>query len=345
MRLAVLGLALALGACGQAPEAAAPKPAACLGGVKLPDPAHKTLGMVLVKGGDFVQGARALNPEEGPPRAAHVESFWIDRTEVTNAQFAAFVKATGYVTAAERPLDAKAYPGLTAEQRAPSSMVFVGADHVETLADPGQWWRVIAGADWRHPAGPGSSIAGRETMPVVQIAYEDARAYAHWLGRDLPTEAEWEYAARGGLKDARYVWGEAPQDARHPRANTWQGVFPTLDTGADGYKAKAAWVGCFKPNGYGLYDMAGNVWEWTKDWYKPGLDGHDEEGPQADAAFDPEDPSTPKHVIKGGSFLCSDDFCYRYRPSARSPGPNDTGASHIGFRTVLRIPPSLKGRV
>lgn len=331
-----MALALGLSACGEH----AGRPANCLADIALPRPAPDHSGLVFVKGGTFAEGAKPVNREEGPPHTVSVGSFWIDRTEVTNAQFARFVDATHYVTMAERPLDPKLYPGLTPEQRAPSSAVFVGADGPVDRSDPGQWWRIVPGADWRHPMGPDSSIEGRETMPVVQIAYADALAYAKWLGRDLPTEAEWEYAARGGLKDARYTWGNEKQDPKKPRANTWQGVFPTVDSGEDGYKASAAWVGCFPPNGYGLYDMAGNVWEWTKDWFKPGLDADDDEnpeGPPLNLSYDPEEPGTPKHVIKGGSFLCSDDYCYRYRPSARSPGPNDTGASHIGFRTVLRV--------
>ena len=172
---------------------------------------------------------------------------------------------------------------------------------------------------------------------MVQVGWDDAVAYAKWLGRDLPTEAEWEYAARGGKPAARFVWGDAPFDDKHPQANVWQGVFPVLDTGADGYKAKAAPVGCFPPNGYGLYDMAGNVWEWAKDWYKPNLDPKAAEnpiGPAAADAVDPGDPGSRKHVIKGGSFLCSPNYCYRYRPAAREPGPTDTGENHIGFRTV-----------
>jgi formylglycine-generating enzyme required for sulfatase activity len=303
--------ALLLTACGGAPA-----PRACLASLDLPDPAHPTAGMVRLAGGTYAMGAAAVRAEEGPPRQVTVAPFWIDRTEVTNAAFARFVKATGYRTVAERPLDD---PHLTAAQRRPASLVFVA-----------QGWKVVLGADWRHPQGPGSSIAGKDAWPVVHIAWEDAKAYARWTGRDLPTEAEWEYAARGGLEAARYTWGDAPQSAAKPRANTWQGVFPVIDSGADGYKTKTAPVGCYQPNGFGLYDMAGNVWEWTTDWYRPGLEPAD--GPP----LDPEEPGVAKHVIKGGSFLCSDDFCFRYRPAARTPGPPDTGAAHIGFRTVVR---------
>jgi formylglycine-generating enzyme required for sulfatase activity len=249
------------------------------------------------------------------------------------------VKATGYVTLAERPLDPKLYPRLSGDALKPSGIVFVGSDR-RAGPDPSQWWRVVRGADWRHPQGPGSSIVGQGALPVVQVAWADALAYAHWLGRDLPTEAEWEYAAQGGKGATRFVWGDAPFDDAHPQANVWQGVFPMIDTGADGFKARVAPVGCFPPNGYGLYDMAGNVWQWTRDWYRPNLnsaDAKDPSGPSAAAAVDPGDPGVRKHVIKGGSFLCSPDFCYRYRPAARQAGPSDTGENHIGFRTALRV--------
>jgi len=298
---AVLAVALLLGACTAQAERTA---ASCLSAT--PDPLDAHAGMVRLEGGRFTMGAAAMRSEEGPARDVTVAPFWIDRTEVTNAAFAQFVAATGYRTLAERGLSAAQHPGLTPAQRKPASLVFTGG--AETR-------RVIPGADWRHPAGPGSSIEGKEDWPVVHIAHEDALAYARWLGRDLPSEAEWEYAARGGLDAKRYVWGDEAQDHDHPRANTWQGVFPLADTGADGHKAQTAPVGCYEANGFGLFDMAGNVWEWTGD---------------------PVAPDAPAHVIKGGSFLCSEDFCLRYRPAARQPGPADTGASHIGFRTVLR---------
>jgi formylglycine-generating enzyme len=333
---AVVLVALGIGACGQHAATEAP-PRACLAGLVIPDPVHKTAGMVFIHGGKFLMGAQPAHSEEGPPHEESIGSFWIDRTDVTNAQFAKFVAATHYVTLAERPLDPKRYPNLSAEQRKPSSLVFVGADDPAFLFDPSRWWRIVPGADWRHPQGPQSTIEGRDSLPVVHIAYEDALAYAHWLGRDLPSEAEWEYAARGGLDNKRYAWGDAHPTDKRPRANTWQGVFPVIDAGTDGYKARAAPVGCFPPNGYGLYDMAGNVWQWTQDWYRPGLDPVSQDNSTSpDDAFDPDDPATPKHVIKGGSFLCSDDFCFRYRPAARAPGPGDSGASHIGFRTILR---------
>lgn len=280
-------------------------------------------------------GARPERREEGPPHPGRVGPFWIDRTDVTNADFARFVRATGYVTQAERPLDARLYPGVKTDQLKPSAIVFVGGD-LPAGADPGQWWRVVPGADWRHPKGPGSSIAGADDLPVTQVSWIDAMAYARWLGRDLPTEAEWEYAARGGRAPTRFAWGDAPFDPKHPQANVWQGIFPNLDTGEDGFKARASPVGCFPANSYGLYDMAGDVWQWTRDIYRPGLNFGGGPG-QGDVGLEPGNPENRVHVIKGGSFLCSPDYCFRYRPSARQPGPADTGENHIGFRTILRI--------
>ena len=335
---AILSAVVALSGCARAGHDLSRE--ACLATPPISAPAPSTTDMVHIHGGAFEMGARPMHREEGPARTTHVGDFWIDRTEVTNAQFARFVRATGYVTQAERPLDPKAYPGLSSDLLKPSAVVFVGSSD-PARSDPGQWWRVIPGADWRHPQGPGSTIDGKDALPVVQVGWDDAMAYARWLGRDLPTEAEWEYAAQGGKGATRFVWGDAPLDPAKPQANVWQGVFPSLDTGQDGYKARSAPVGCFPPNGYGLYDMAGNVWEWTRDWYRPNLDpgsASDPRGPDVAQAYDPGDPGQRKHVIKGGSFLCSPDFCYRYRPAAREAGPSDTGENHIGFRTVLRIP-------
>ena len=336
---AILALA-SLAAC-QRPAAPAATPAvkaAYLPAQPAPAAAPSTAGMVLVKGGQFLQGAAPARREEGPPRATKVGSFWIDRTEVTNRDFARFVAATGYVTLAEKPLDPKLYPTLSGDQLKPSAIVFLGAK--DPNDGPGQWWQVVQGANWRHPEGPGSTIAGKDDHPVVQIGYEDALAYARWLGRDLPTEAEWEYAARGGLKDAAYTWGNQPLDLNKPQANVWQGPFPQADAGTDGYKAQTAPVGCFAANGYDLVDMAGNVWEWTKDWYAPNLDPTqiiDPVGPTERDAYLPSTPDEKRRVIKGGSFLCADNFCFRYRPPAREAGPTDTGSDHVGFRTVLRV--------
>ena len=333
--------ALGLAGCGRHPFEPASRadspPTRCLPARPPPLPAPSTGGMALIEGGTFAMGAKPMRREEGPERATRVGSFWIDRTDVTNADFARFVKATGYVTLAERPLDPKAYPGLSGDQLKPSAIVFVGSSEPPGT-DPGQWWRVVPGADWRHPQGPGSTIDGKDDLPVVQVAWQDAAAYARWLGRDLPTEAEWEYAARGGKLGARFVWGDQPFDDKHPQANVWQGVFPSIDTGADGFRMQASPVGCFPANGYGLYDMAGDVWQWTRDWYRPNLaPDASPEGPPEPMAVDPGDPGQRQHVIKGGSFLCSPNYCYRYRPAAREAGPPDTGENHIGFRTVLRV--------
>lgn len=312
MKRLVLLLVLGLCACGaKAPQLAEPT-RAC------PGPAPS--GEVALKGGTFVLGARPEHDDEGPPRTVAVGPFSIDRTEVTNAQFAAFVKATGYVTLAERRPDPALYPGVPADQLKPSSLVFVGAAGLGS-GDPSLWWRVVDGASWKHPEGPGSDLAGRERHPVVQVAFEDAMAYARWRGRDLPTEAEWEFAARTGLDGKRYEWGDDRPDPKAPRANTWQGVFPAVDTADDGYKARTAPVGCYPPSAFGLSDMTGNVWEWTSDWLPDGR---------------PEGDPARSRMVKGGSFLCADNFCFRYRPSARQPGPPDTGTSHVGFRTVKR---------
>lgn len=281
-------------------------------------------GMVWIEGGGFRMGSDRHFPEEGPSRRAEVEGFWIDRHEVTNAQFARFVEATGYRTVAERGLSAEDYPDLPPEALVPASMVFF------PVTAPGQpWWDYVPGADWRHPEGPGSSIAGRENHPVVHVAYLDALAYADWAGRALPSEAEWEFAARGGLEERAYTWGDEPTPGGEWMANSWQGFFPYEDEAADGHHGTAP-VGCYPPNGYGLFDMAGNVWEWAADGYRP---GHREAAPAGEAQ-----EGAPR-VIKGGSWLCAPDFCSRYRPAARQPQEADLGTSHVGFRTVLRAAP------
>ena len=260
-----------------------------------------------------------------------VEEFWIDRFDVTNAQFEAFVVATGYVTLAERNPDPELMRRLPAAQQVPGSVVFIQPNGVH----PGAW-RFVPGANWRHPQGPGSNIEGRGNHPVVQIAYPDALAYAKWLGRDLPTEAQWEYAARGGLEGQRYVWGHDFKLNGRLMANTWQGEFPFENKGANGYFGTSP-VGCFPANGYGLFDMAGNVWQWTSTPYQPRHDpivGNDESNPSRALGFDPRQPGVRTLVLKGGSHLCAVNYCLRYRPSARQAQEPSLATSHIGFRTV-----------
>jgi formylglycine-generating enzyme len=277
-------------------------------------------------------GSERHYDEEAPTRAVTVEGFWIQSHQVTNAQFGAFVAATGYVTVAERPLNADDYPGAPPENLVPGSMVFHRTPGPVDLKHLDQWWTWTPGACWNHPRGPRSSLRNRDDHPVVHVAFEDAATYAEWAGRALPTEAEWEVAARGGLEGATYTWGDEPEQTGQRLANYWHGEFPYLpDTGY----GQAAAVGNFAPNGYGLFDMAGNVWEWTTDWYT----GNPAIG--SCCAADSYDPNQPqfkiaRKVVKGGSFLCADSYCLRYRPAARRPQMVDTGMSHVGFRCVKR---------
>lgn len=295
-------------------------------------------GMVLIKGGRFRMGSEEGYPEERNVHPVRLDSFLMDRHEVTNAQFAAFVKATGYVTAAERKRNPKYYPNTPESQLVPGGVIFVWPKNGEQFRAAYQWWQYKPGANWRHPYGPGSSIAGLENHPVVQVSYDDAIAYAGWLGRDLPTEAEFEYAARGALDGATYPWGNTPNPDGRWMANTWQGTFPNTNTTQDGYKGTAP-VGCFPPNGYGLFDAVGNAWEWTKDVYNNRHPQEEAENPLIVRVAKPYDVERyPAHVIKGGSFLCSPDFCLRYRPSSRQPQDPTLGTIHIGFRTLLRLP-------
>ncbi|WP_099024071.1 formylglycine-generating enzyme family protein [Mycolicibacterium palauense] len=271
-------------------------------------------------------------PEEAPAHEVTVSGFWMHRYEVTNAEFAEFVAQTGYVTVAERPLDPQDYPGAPPENLQPGSMVFHRTSGPVDLRHLSQWWTWTPGACWNHPRGPRSSLRNRENHPVVHVAFEDARAFADWAGRELPTEAEWEVAARGGLPHATFTWGDEPERPGQRWANYWHGEFPYLpDTGY----GQTAPVGSFPPNGYGLFDMAGNVWEWTVDWYTDTpVDG----GCCAADSYDPAQPQfeIPRKVIKGGSFLCADSYCQRYRPAGRRPQMVDTGMSHIGFRCIRR---------
>jgi formylglycine-generating enzyme required for sulfatase activity len=281
-------------------------------------------------------GSERHYTEERPLRRVAVDGFSIDPHPVTNKQFAAFVEATDYRTVAERPPDPALYPGAPPENLVAGSLVFGPTGGPVDLRDSSAWWRWTPGACWRHPLGPASAIAGLERHPVVHVAHEDAEAYCGWAGVALPTEAEWEYAARGGLEGAEFTWGDGDPQESEPVANTWQGAFPWRNSLLDGFERTSP-VGSFLPNGYGLFDVAGNVWEWTADWYgasgsSPLCCGGREE------SYDPAQPEfrIPRKVVKGGSFLCARSYCFRYRPAARQPQMVDTGQSHIGFRCVRR---------
>jgi formylglycine-generating enzyme required for sulfatase activity len=297
-----------------------------------------------IAGGTFRMGAENAYPEEAPVRLVTVSGFWMDEYAVTNAEFAAFILATKYCTVAERPLDPAAYPGAQPELLKPGSAVFFMPSAPANMSNIRSRWAFVPGANWRHPEGPESTIKGRERHPVVHVAFEDAEAYATWVGKALPTEAEWEFAARGGLEGADFCWGSEFMPGGRYMANTWQGLFPYDDQGLDGFAGRAP-VGSFPPNGHGLYDMAGNVWEWTSDWYSdrhPPAGGccasiNPKGGPRA-LSYDPTQPAIriPRKVVKGGSYLCAPNYCQRYRPAARYPQMIDTGTCHIGFRCIIR---------
>jgi formylglycine-generating enzyme required for sulfatase activity len=302
--------------------------------------------MVAIAGGEFAMGSDEFYPDEAPVRRVTVEGFSIDPFQVTNDQYAEFVNMTGYVTLAERVPDAELYLGAKPEDLVPGSLVFTMTDGPVDLRNYGNWWRWTPGSQWRHPIGPDSSLHGFGDHPVVHVAYEDVIAYCDWAGGTLPSEAEHEYAARGGLDGKRFAWGDDDSQENEPMANTWQGRFPYENTEVDGY-TRTSPVGTFSPNGYGLYDMAGNVWEWTDDWYtnKPGALVEnsccapvDPRGGREESSLDPAQPETliPRKVIKGGSHLCTPQYCYRYRPAARQPQMIDTGMSHLGFRRTAR---------
>lgn len=303
--------------------------------------------MVRIEGGRFLMGSDEHYAEEAPVHPVLVDPFWIDIHAVTNDQFAAFVADTGYVTVAERPLDPAAFPGAPPENLLPGSLVFTPTPGAVDLRHLSQWWTWTPGACWRRPEGPRSSLEGRESHPVVHVAAEDAAACAAWVGKALPTEAEWEVAARGGLEGARFAWGNEPEGDGQRLANYWHGDFPCNPEAGYGHTTP---VGSFPPNGFGLHDMAGNVWEWTADWYaprhpepagKPCCVPRNPRGVDIDESYDPAQPQfrIPRRVIKGGSFLCADSYCMRYRPAARRPQLIDTGMSHIGFRCVARDEP------
>jgi formylglycine-generating enzyme required for sulfatase activity len=315
----------------------------------IPEGTANTAGMVWIPGGNFLMGAdnEQARADEFPKHSVSVNGFWMDATEVTNAQFRSFTEATGYGTTAEQKPDweeiRKQLPLGTPKPHdsllVASSLVFTIPSGPVALNDYGQWWRWVKGADWRHPEGPGSSIQGKDDFPVVHVSWDDAVAYARWAGKRLPTEAEWEWAARGGLEKAVYPWGNEHVEARGPKANTWQGRFPDLNTTRDGFYS-AAPIKSFPANGYGLYDMAGNVWEWCSDWYRADYyrvltAGGEAKNPSGPAdSYDPQEPTVPKRVQRGGSFLCHDSYCSSYRSSARMKSSPDTGLSHSGFRCV-----------
>jgi len=296
---------------------------------------------VPIDGGEFTMGSVDFYPEERPFRRVRVERFAIDRYPVTNAQFAQFVDATNYVTIAERPIDPADYPGAIEALCVPGALVFRATSGPVDLRDWTQWWAWTPGAQWRHPLGPGSSLDGLDDHPVVHVAFEDAQAYAQWAGAALPTEAEWEYAARGGLEQKHFTWGDEMTPGGKIMANTWQGEFPWQNLELDGY-ARTSPVGTFPPNGYGLYDMAGNVWEWTTDWYTAAPGAQSTKpccgGGSIEQSYDPNQPNVhiPRKVVKGGSHLCAPNYCLRFRPAARSPQMIDTAMSHLGFRCVTR---------
>jgi len=316
---------------------------------KVPD-SEPTNGMVLIPGGTLHMGGdnRQADANEFPKHHVEIQSFWMDTHEVTNEQFAKFVEATGYVTIAEKEIDweqmkkevAPGTPKPSEDLLQPGALVFQPTDQPVRLDNPALWWHWTLGADWKHPEGPQSSIEDKMDHPVVQIAWEDATAYADWAGKRLPTEAEWEWAARGGKEDMIYPWGNEDVNTGKPKANFWQGLFPYQNRMVDGFYASAP-VGSFAPNGYGLYDMAGNVWEWCSDWLDVGFYNKPEalisntRGPKT--ANNPAMPLLREKIMRGGSFLCNDDYCSGYRNSRRMGSGTDTGLNHTGFRCVKEL--------
>jgi formylglycine-generating enzyme required for sulfatase activity len=358
--LAVLALAGGA-ACHHEPEtsstAAAPAspaptaaPAEAVAPAKLSDPmkvnseaapSPAPAGMVWIPGGEYTMGCDDPTMKDAqPPVRVYVDGFWMDRTEVTNEEFDEFVRATGYVTVAEKTPDAKDFPGAPPENLVAGSVVFHPPDHPVALNDHYVWWTYVPGANWRHPSGPKSDLRGRMKHPVVHVAWQDAVAYATWAGKRLPTEAEWEFAARGGHDGGKYIWGgDAMKPGGKWAANIWQGHFPDKDRGEDGFKGTAP-VASFPVEGYGLYDMAGNVWEWCADWYR--ADAYAQIANQGvvknpagpSDSWDPGEPSEKKRVNRGGSYLCSDEYCSRYVLGSRGKGEQDSGTSNLGFRCV-----------
>lgn len=355
-RTFVLVAAVAAGACGAKPEphaehrgtAAATTPdATSSAAVRInttPAPGPAPEGMVWIPGGTFWMGCENCGmPDALPAHLVSVNGFWMDRTPVTNAQFERFVAATKYVTVAERPLDPRHFPGVPRDKLVPGSAVFRPTETPVALDNPLQWWRYTPGANWRQPEGPGSDVKKRADHPVVHVAYEDVVAYATWADKRLPTEAEFEFAARGGLDRHKFPWGNELTPGGKPVANTWQGRFPAKDQGEDGYLGTSP-VTAFPPNGFGLLDMGGNVWQWCADWYRPDTYAtraqantavHDPKGP-ADS-YDPQEPGTAKRVLRGGSYLCTDQYCARYLVGSRGKSEISSGTSNLGFRLVRSV--------
>jgi sulfatase modifying factor 1 len=358
--LLIAGVAIWKLASIQTASAAGTTPTGVLFAPTVPNkslPLGKTpLGMTWIPGGEFSMGAQ--NPpdmqhdmvsmkateDSRPVHRVYVDGFWMDKTDVTNAEFARFVAATHYITVAERKPKAEDFPGAPPENLVAGAVVFAPPPGAVPLDDELQWWSYVKGANWRHPAGPNSDIKGKENYPVVSVAYEDALAYAKWAGKRLPTEAEWEFAARGGLTGKPFVWGDTFKPGGKFMANTFQGHFPNKNTDDDGF-ITASPVTTFPPNGYGLYDMAGNVWQWVSDWYRPdyykqlataGSVSRNPTGPGN--SMDPAEPGVPKRVMRGGSFLCTDQYCSRYMVGTRGKGEVSTGTNHLGFRCVKQSP-------
>jgi sulfatase modifying factor 1 len=327
------------GAAAQpAPADAASAAAAIVNSTQAPGPAPA--GMIWIPGGSFWMGCESCDmPDAVPVHLVTVDGYWMDETPITNAQFAEFVGATGYVTIAERKPDPKDFPGVPPDKLVPGSAVFSPPKNPIPLDNPYAWWQYVAGASWKNPSGPGSHIKGRENHPAVHLAWDDAQAYAKWAGKRLPTEAEYEFAARGGLDRKLYAWGDELKPGGQWPANIFQGQFPSKNVAEDGF-ATTSPVKSFPPNKFGLYDVGGNVWQWCSDWYRPDYfeqlaaqgTAHNPQGP-ADS-YDPQEPGQPKRVQKGGSFLCSDDYCVRYLVGSRGKGAVDSGSSNVGFRCV-----------
>ena len=303
-------------------------------------------GMLYVPGGTFRMGSDKHYPEEAPVHRVTVDGFWMDRTPVTNRQFKEFIRATGHVSCAEIPPDARDYPGALPQMLYAGSLVFKPPLRSVDRRNWSEWWTFLKGADWRHPYGPNSNIDGLDDHPVVHVAFADAEAYAKWAGKDLPTEGEWEFAARGRLEGTEFAWGDEFTPGGRHMANTWQGDFPRQNRNEDGFERTSP-VTAFPPNGYGLYDMIGNVWEWTSDWWST---RHEADAPKAccipvnprggreEGSYDPCQPriKIPRKVLKGGSHLCAPNYCRRYRPAARHAEAVDTSTSHVGFRCIVR---------